>query len=71
MKTMDVQSEVSTRLKIYLLFFVVLLVGTMTYFVIRQNSDLGTIYAATDDVTVVRPHSFLPQTNVDTTSVAP
>ncbi|MEK7535008.1 MAG: hypothetical protein AAB563_01215 [Patescibacteria group bacterium] len=51
---MDVHNEVGTGLKASLLFFVLILVGTLVYFVVQQNDELGRIYAAQDIDIVLR-----------------
>lgn len=50
---MDVNNEVGTGLKASLLMFVLILVGTLVYFVVRQNSELVQIYATQDVDAVV------------------
>ena len=66
---MDVHNEVGTGLKASLLVFVLILVGTLVYFVVRQNSELIQIYAAQDvDAVVVRHAAPI---KVDSTLPAP
>lgn len=66
---MDVHNEVGTGLKALLLVFVLVLVGTLVYFVVRQNSELIQIYAAQDVDSVVVRHST--PAKIDSTLPAP
>ena len=66
---MEVQSEVGIGLKASLLVFVLMLVGTLVYFVVQQNEELGLIYAAQDVDGVVNRHSA--PIKVDSTQPAP
>jgi hypothetical protein len=67
---MEVQSEVGLGLKASLLMFVLILVGTLVYFVVQQNEELGIIYAAQDiDGVVTRQSVTLDE--VDSTQPAP
>lgn len=66
---MEINNEVGTSLKASLLMFVLILVGTLVYFVVRQNSELVQIYATQDlDNAVV--HRASPA-KVDSTLPAP
>ncbi|MDO8650267.1 MAG: hypothetical protein Q7K33_03060 [Candidatus Berkelbacteria bacterium] len=66
---MDVHNEVGTGLKASLLMFVLILVGTLVYFVVRQNSELIQIYAA-QDVDAIVIHRSAPA-KIDSTLPAP
>ena len=68
---MDVQSEVSGSLKSYLLLLVLVLIGTMGYFVYQQNRDIGAIYAATDESALTSHHQLIPVSNVDSNDPVP
>lgn len=67
---MEVHSEVGLGLKASLLMFVLILVGTLVYFVIQQNEELGLIYAAQDVDTVLTRQSVTPN-KVDSTQPSP
>ncbi|MCR4278088.1 MAG: hypothetical protein NUV80_05065 [Candidatus Berkelbacteria bacterium] len=67
---MDVHNEVGTGLKASLLMFVLVLVGTLVYFVVQQNDELFQIYAAQDVDTVLTRQSVTPN-KVDSTQPAP
>lgn len=67
---MEVHSEVGLGLKASLLVFVLMLVGTLVYFVVQQNEELGLIYAAQDIDAVITRQSAAPN-KVDSTTPAP
>lgn len=67
---MEVHSEVGLGLKASLLMFVLVLVGTLVYFVIQQNEELGLIYAAQDVDAVLTRQSVTPN-KVDTSTPTP
>ncbi|MEK7202111.1 MAG: hypothetical protein AAB669_01075 [Patescibacteria group bacterium] len=66
---MEVHSEVGLGLKASLLVFVLMLVGTLVYFVVQQNEELGLIYAAQDVDGVIVRHAV--PVKVDNTQPAP
>lgn len=67
---MEIDSEVGTGLKASILFFVLILVGTLVYFVIQQNEELGFIYANQDIEAATNYQGVAPKT-VDTPNPAP
>lgn len=67
---MEVHSEVGLGLKASLLMFTLVLVGTLVYFVIQQNEELGSIYAAQDIDEIISRRGATPA-EVDTTQLAP
>lgn len=67
---MEVHSEVGLGLKASLLMFVLVLVGTLVYFVIQQNEELGSIYA-TQDIDAVMTRQSVTPNKVDSTQPAP
>ena len=68
---MEVHNEVGTGLKASLLLFVLILVGTLVYFIIRQNDELGLIYANQDiDAVLTRQNRVVPKT-VDSPNTTP
>ena len=67
---MEVHSEVGLGLKASLLMFVLLLVGTLVYFVVQQNEELGLIYASQDVDAVLTRQSVTPN-KVDSTQPSP
>lgn len=63
---MEVHSEVGLGLKASLLVFVLVLVGTLVYFVVQQNEELGLIYAAQDVDAVTVRHAVPIKVDSDT-----
>lgn len=45
---MEVNGDVSTGLKVYIMFFIILIVVMLTVFVFRQNRDLDILYTSVD-----------------------
>ena len=66
---MEIHNEVGTGLKASLLVFVLLLVGSLVYFVSRQNDDLIQIYAAQDLDALTAQRDGTPKSANTTTTV--